>query len=46
VVSIDIYRTAFQSFQFGRASAMAVIVFVICLLMSYVYRRLLETNDQ
>jgi len=45
VVSIDIYRTAFESFQFGRASAMAVIVFIICLLLSYLYRRLLSKND-
>jgi multiple sugar transport system permease protein len=45
VVSIDIYRVAFQNFDFGRASAMAVIVFLICLLISIVYRRLIRDNE-
>ena len=45
VVSIDIYRVAFQNFDFGRASAMAVIVFVICLLISIIYRRLVRDNE-
>lgn len=39
VVSIDIYRTAFQSFDFGRAAAMAVIVLCICIVFAVVYRR-------
>jgi ABC-type sugar transport system permease subunit len=45
VVSIDIYRVAFQNFDFGRASAMAVIVFVICLAISIIYRRLVRDNE-
>ena len=45
VVAIDIYRTAFDSFQFGRSSAMAVIVMLICLLISIVYRRLLGHDN-
>jgi ABC-type sugar transport system permease subunit len=45
VVSIDIYRVAFQNFDFGRASAMAVIVFVICLFISIIYRRLVRDNE-
>ncbi|MCU1586336.1 MAG: Sugar transporter permease [Microbacteriaceae bacterium] len=45
VVSIDIYRVAFQNFDFGRASAMAVIVFVICLAISIVYRKLVRDNE-
>jgi multiple sugar transport system permease protein len=44
VVSIDIYRTAFQNFDFGRAAASAVIVFFICLLISVVYRRVLPDD--
>jgi ABC-type sugar transport system permease subunit len=39
LISIDIYSTAFQNFQFGRAGAMAVIVFLIVLAISFVYRR-------
>lgn len=45
VVSIDIYRTAFQSFNFGLASAMAVIVFFICLLFAIIYH-LMVPNDE
>jgi len=40
VISISIYQTAFADFQFGRAAAMAVIVFVICYVIGFVYRRL------
>ncbi|MGO4690117.1 carbohydrate ABC transporter permease [Glaciibacter sp. 2TAF33] len=46
VVSIDIYRVAFQNFDFGRASAMAVIVFIICLAISIIYRRLVRDNEE
>ena len=45
VVSIDIFKSAFESFRFGPASAMAVIVFFICFLIGYVYRRLLGDDD-
>lgn len=45
VVSIDIYRVAFQNFDFGRAAAMAVIVFLICLVISIIYRRLVRDNE-
>jgi multiple sugar transport system permease protein len=44
VVSIAIYRTAFQNFQFGRAAAAAVIVFAICLAISLVYRKLIRDD--
>jgi multiple sugar transport system permease protein len=46
VVSIDIYRVAFQNFDFGRASAMAVIVFLICLAISIIYRRMVRDNEE
>jgi multiple sugar transport system permease protein len=45
VVSIDIYRVAFTNFDFGRAAAMAVIVFLICLLVGIFYRRF-SRDDQ
>lgn len=45
VVAIDIYRTAFESFQFGRSSAMAVVVMIICFIISAVYRRLLGREN-
>jgi ABC-type sugar transport system permease subunit len=45
LVSIDIYRVAFQNFDFGRASAMAVIVFIICLIISIIYRKLVRDDE-
>jgi len=45
VVSIDIYRTAFQSFDFGRAAAMAVIVLFICVAFAIVYRRTVPDEE-
>ena len=42
VVSISIYQTAFENFQWGRSAAMAVIVFIICLLASIIYRRVIR----
>lgn len=44
VVSIDIYKTAFESFKFGPAAALAVVVFFIVLLISFIYRRLLSDD--
>ena len=42
VISIDIYKTAFEFFDFGKAAAMSVVVFVVCLAISKLYRRLLR----
>ena len=42
VVSISIYQTAFENFQWGRSAAMAVVVFLICLAASIVYRRVIR----
>jgi multiple sugar transport system permease protein len=42
VVSIDIFKNAFEFFDFGNASAMAVIVFSICFLIGFLYRRVLD----
>lgn len=45
VVSVEIYQTAFSGFRFGEAGAMSVVVFTICLALSFVYRRLLAHAD-
>ena len=34
LISIDIYKTAFEFFDFGKAAAMSVVVFVVCLAIS------------
>jgi len=41
VISIDIYKTAFESFRFGPAAALAVVVFFIVFLISIGYQKLL-----
>ncbi|RAK12585.1 carbohydrate ABC transporter membrane protein 1 (CUT1 family) [Halanaerobium saccharolyticum] len=45
VVSIDIYQTAFQSFNFGKASASAVIVFFICLGIAMIYKSMITEEE-
>lgn len=45
VVSIDIFKQAFDFFNFGKASAMAILVFFVCWLMGYGYRRLFSNGD-
>jgi multiple sugar transport system permease protein len=42
LISLDIYQTAFSDFQFGRAASMAVIVFAICLAITFIYRRIIR----
>lgn len=44
IVSISIYREAFDNFNFGSAAAMSVIVFAICLLLAMVYRKALDRD--
>lgn len=45
VISIGVFKAAFESFRFGQAAAMSVIIFFICLLISYIYRRLMPDDD-
>jgi len=45
IVSIDIYKSAFEYFEFGKAAAMAVIVLLVCSLIGYVYRRMLNNDN-
>ena len=42
LVSIDIYKTAFEYFQYGQAAARSVLVFVICVIISMIQRRVLR----
>jgi multiple sugar transport system permease protein len=42
IVSIAIYKEAFDNFEFGKAAAMSVIVFCICYILGYLYRRILD----
>lgn len=45
VVSIDIYLQSFESFQFGRASSLSVLVLIVCLLISIFYKRGMARGD-
>ena len=45
VVSISIFRSAFESFRFGQAAATAVLVFFICIFISKLYKTLITTNE-
>lgn len=45
-ISIDIYKRAFEYFNFGSSAAIAVVVFLVCVAISLVYRRLLRDNEQ
>ncbi|WP_282940832.1 sugar ABC transporter permease [Paenibacillus sp. RC67] len=45
IVSIDIYKSAFDYFEFGKAAAMAVIVLFVCSFIGYIYRRMLNRDN-
>lgn len=44
LLSVEIYNKAFGSFQWGRASALAVLVMIICFILGAIYRRALEAK--
>ncbi len=44
LISLNIYGTAFNDLRFGKAAAWGVIVFVICYLISKVYRVVLKDD--
>lgn len=44
LISLNIYGTAFNDLRFGKASAWGIIVFVICYLISKVYRMVLKDD--
>ena len=45
LISISIYKQAFDNFSFGKAAAMSVIVFMICFLLGILYRKVLERDE-
>ena len=45
LISLEILQVGFDNFQFGRAAAMAVIVFVISLAISFVYRKVIRNES-
>ena len=45
LVSVTIYKTAFSSFKFGLAGAMAVVVFLICFLIGWGCRRATDEKE-
>lgn len=45
IISLEIYKEAFSYFDFGKASAMSVIVFVICIVISKVYRKVFKDDE-
>lgn len=42
LISLSIYGTAFEDLQFGKAAAWGIIVFIICFVISKVYRMVLK----
>jgi multiple sugar transport system permease protein len=45
IISIDIFKQAFDFFNFGTAAAMSVLVFAICYIITVLYRRFLDNED-
>ncbi len=43
-ISMDIYKRAFEFFNFGSSAAIAVFVFIMCIAMSLLYRRMLKDD--
>ena len=44
-IAVDIYKQAFEYFDFGPASALAVVVFLICLVINFVYQKVLKNEE-
>ncbi len=45
IISLGIFKQAFDFFNFGQAAAMSVMVFFICYLTSVLYRRFLDNDN-
>lgn len=45
IISIEIYKQAFEYFDYGKAAAMSVIVFFVCMIITKLYRRFLDRED-
>lgn len=46
VLSISVYRSAFQNLEFGYASALAVFIFLVCVGIATAYQRVLGRGDE
>ena len=46
VMAMYIYIEAFTDFDFGRASAASAVLFVICMLVSFVYIRITNQKEE
>ena len=44
-ISIDIYKRAFEYFNYGSSAAIAVLVFIICVVISVLQRRVLRDGE-
>ena len=44
IISISVYKEAFEYFNYGEAAAMSVLIFVVCYLISVVYRRVFKDD--
>lgn len=45
IISVEIYRQAFEFYKFGKAAAIAVLVFFICYMISVLYRRFTDHDN-
>ncbi len=46
VVSVEIYKRAFSYFDFGSAAAMSVVVFLVCLVINKLLRRVVRDDEE
>ena len=44
LLSISIFKEAFDNLRFGKAAALAVLVFFICYVIGVVYRKVLDNE--
>jgi multiple sugar transport system permease protein len=42
----NIYRAAFKYFNFGKASAIAMVIFVATIVFTAIYGRIMKTNEE
>lgn len=45
LISLSVYGTAFNDLRFGKGAAWGVLVFVICVLLSTVFKRVIKDED-
>lgn len=45
IVSVSVYKQAFEFFHFGPAAAMSVVILIICMAIGLIYRRVLNREE-